>query len=71
VSRNFYLASTPRYRDTGALSRTDPRNVDHGPVVTLQARLGELLFGDSLFAIRILSALAGAATVFLTMAVAY
>src|SRR5271166_977733 len=40
--------------------------VDHGPIVVLQARLGELLFGDSLFAIRILSALAGAATVFLT-----
>jgi hypothetical protein len=27
--------------------------VDHGPVVAVQARLGELLFGDSLFAIRI------------------
>jgi hypothetical protein len=40
--------------------------VDHGPIVALQARLGELLFGDSLFSIRILSALAGAATVFLT-----
>jgi len=40
--------------------------VDHGPIVALQARLGEILFGDSLFAIRILSALAGAATVFLT-----
>jgi hypothetical protein len=40
--------------------------VDHGPIVALQARLGEPLFGDSLFAIRILSALAGAATVFLT-----
>jgi len=40
--------------------------VDHGPIVALQARLGELLFGDSLFAIRILPALAGAATVFLT-----
>jgi 4-amino-4-deoxy-L-arabinose transferase-like glycosyltransferase len=39
---------------------------DHGPIVALQARLGEFLFGDSLFAIRILSALAGAATVFLT-----
>ena len=32
--------------------------VDHGAIVALQARLGELLFGDSLFAIRILSALA-------------
>src|ERR1700723_4546988 len=40
--------------------------VDHGPIVALQARLGEFLFGDSLFAIRILTALAGAATVFLT-----
>ena len=40
--------------------------VDHGPIVALQARVGELLFRDSLFAIRVLSALAGAATVFLT-----
>src|SRR5580704_2842941 len=40
--------------------------VDHGPIVAVQARLGEFLIGDSLFAIRILSALAGAATVFLT-----
>ena len=40
--------------------------VDHGPIVALQARLGEILFGDSVFGIRILSALAGAATVFLT-----
>jgi hypothetical protein len=40
--------------------------VDHGPIVALQARLGELLFGDSVFAIRILSAAAGAASVFLT-----
>ena len=24
--------------------------VDHGPIVAVQARLGELLFGDSLFA---------------------
>src|SRR5580704_13807939 len=40
--------------------------VDHGPIVAVQARLGEWLFGDSVFAIRILSALAGAATVFLT-----
>ena len=39
--------------------------VDHGPIVALQARLGEILFGDSLFAIRILSAVAGALTVFL------
>jgi hypothetical protein len=40
--------------------------VDHGPIVALQARLGELFFGDSVFAIRILSAAAGAASVFLT-----
>ncbi len=39
--------------------------VDHGPVVALQARLGELLFGDSVFGIRVLSAVAGALTVFL------
>jgi len=39
--------------------------VDHGPIVALQARLGEILFGDSLFGIRVLSALAGALTVFL------
>lgn len=40
--------------------------VDHGPIVAVQGRLGELLFGDSVFALRIFSALAGAATVFLT-----
>ncbi len=40
--------------------------VDHGPIVALQARLGEWLFGDSVFGIRILSAAAGAITVFLT-----
>ncbi|MHB1700301.1 MAG: ArnT family glycosyltransferase [Acidobacteriaceae bacterium] len=45
--------------------------VDHGPIVALQARLGELLFGDSLFAIRILSALAGAFAVFLTGVLAW
>lgn len=39
--------------------------VDHGPIVALQARLGEILFGDSVFGIRILSAIAGALTVFL------
>jgi 4-amino-4-deoxy-L-arabinose transferase-like glycosyltransferase len=39
--------------------------VDHGPIVALQARLGEILFGDSLFAVRILSALAGSGMVFL------
>src|SRR5580692_13181566 len=40
--------------------------VDHGPIVAVQARIGELLFGDSVFAIRILSAVAGALTIFLT-----
>src|SRR5580698_7404310 len=39
--------------------------VDHGPIVAVQARLGEWLFGDSVFAIRILSALAGGLMVFL------
>lgn len=45
--------------------------VDHGPVVALQARLGELLFGDSVFAIRVLSAFAGAGAVFLTGIIAW
>jgi len=45
--------------------------VDHGPIVALQARLGEILFGDSLFAIRILSALAGAVMVFLCGLIAW
>jgi hypothetical protein len=45
--------------------------VDHGPIVAVQARLGELLFGDSVFAIRILSAAAGAAMVFLTGMIAW
>jgi len=40
--------------------------VDHGPVVALQARLAQTLFGNSLAGIRMLSALAGAAKVFLT-----
>lgn len=39
--------------------------VDHGPIVAIQARLGEILFGDSIFAIRVLSAAAGALTLFL------
>lgn len=45
--------------------------VDHGPIVAAQARLGELLFGDSVFAIRILSAVAGAGAVFLTGMIAW
>jgi len=40
--------------------------VDQGPIVALQARLGEILFGDSVFGIRVLSAVAGAMMVFLT-----
>ncbi len=40
--------------------------VDHGPIVGVQARLAETLFGHSLAGIRTLSALAGAARVFLT-----
>ena len=37
--------------------------VDQGPVVALQARLTTLLFGDSVFGIRVLSAVAGALAV--------
>jgi hypothetical protein len=40
--------------------------VDHGPVVAVQARVSELLFGRSLAGLRLLSALAGAGRVFLT-----
>ncbi len=40
--------------------------VDHGPIVAVQARLSETLFGRSLAGLRLLSALAGAARVFLT-----
>ncbi|SNS84734.1 Dolichyl-phosphate-mannose-protein mannosyltransferase [Granulicella rosea] len=40
--------------------------VDHGPLVAVQARLAETLFGDSLAGIRMLSGLAGAARIFLT-----
>ena len=39
--------------------------VDHGPIVALQARLSEFLFGDTIFGIRVLSAFAGALTIFL------
>ena len=45
--------------------------VDHGPIVALQARLGEILFGDSVFGIRVLSAVAGALSVFLTGMIAW
>jgi hypothetical protein len=40
--------------------------VDHGPIVALQARFAELVFGHSLVGIRMLSALAGATRVLLT-----
>ncbi|MBS1799127.1 MAG: glycosyltransferase family 39 protein [Acidobacteria bacterium] len=40
--------------------------VDHGPIVALQARLAETLFGHSLAGIRLLSAAAGAGRVLLT-----
>jgi hypothetical protein len=53
----FYYIACGRYLAWGY--------VDHGPIVALQARLGEILFGDSLFGIRVLSAFAGALTVFL------
>jgi hypothetical protein len=45
--------------------------VDQGPVVALQARLSEMLFGDSVFAVRVLSAAAGATAVFLTGVIAW
>jgi hypothetical protein len=40
--------------------------VDHGPIVAVQARLGEILFGKSLVGIRLFSAMAGAGRVLLT-----
>ena len=40
--------------------------VDHGPLVAIQARLAETLFGHSLAGLRALSALAGSARLFLT-----
>ncbi len=45
--------------------------VDHGPIVAIQARLAETLFGHSLAGIRFLSTLGGAARVFLTGLLAY
>jgi hypothetical protein len=39
--------------------------VDQGPIVAVQARLTEMLFGTSVFGIRVLSACAGAVMVFL------
>lgn len=40
--------------------------VDHGPLVAVQARLSEVLFGHSLAGLRLLSSLGGASRVFLT-----
>jgi len=40
--------------------------VDHGPLVALQSRLAETLFGHSLAGLRLLSAAAGAARILLT-----
>jgi 4-amino-4-deoxy-L-arabinose transferase-like glycosyltransferase len=45
--------------------------VDHGPIVALQTRAAIALFGTSLAGIRMFSALAGAATVFLTGTIAW
>src|ERR1700722_18457713 len=45
--------------------------VDHGPIVAVQARIGEVLFGGSVFAIRILSAFAGALTIGITGVIAW
>src|SRR6476661_7032867 len=53
----YYLACA-RHLDFGY--------VDQPPLSILLLRLSEALFGDSLFAIRVLPALAGAATVALT-----
>lgn len=39
---------------------------DHAPLIAFAAKFSRVLFGDSLFAIRLLPALAGAAKVFLT-----
>ena len=54
----FYYIACGRHLDWGY--------VDHGPIVALQARASELVFGKSLAGLRFLSALAGAARVFLT-----
>ena len=45
--------------------------VDHGPLVALQARLAETLFGHSLVGLRLPAALAGAARIFLTGLLAF
>ena len=45
--------------------------VDHGPLVAVQARLAETVFGHSLAGLRLPAALAGAARVFLTGLLAF
>ena len=45
--------------------------VDHGPLVAVQARLSETLFGRSLAGLRLLSAIGGGLRVFLTGLLAY
>ncbi len=45
--------------------------VDHGPVVAVQARLAEAVFGRSLAGLRMFAALAGATRVFLTGVLAW
>jgi 4-amino-4-deoxy-L-arabinose transferase-like glycosyltransferase len=54
----FYYIICGRFLDWGY--------VDHPPIVALQARLATLLFGKSLVGLRMFSAMAGAARVFLT-----
>ncbi len=44
--------------------------VDHAPMIAVWAKLSRVLLGDSLFAIRLLPAVAGALTVWLTGAIA-
>lgn len=45
--------------------------VDHGPLVALQARLAEMLFGKSLVGLRMFAALGGGGRVFLTGLIAW
>jgi hypothetical protein len=45
--------------------------VDHGPIIALQARLAETLFGKSLVGLRMFSAVAGGVRVFLTGVLAW
>jgi 4-amino-4-deoxy-L-arabinose transferase-like glycosyltransferase len=54
----FYYLLCGRHLDWGY--------VDHGPLVAVQARLAETIFGRSLAGIRMLTSIGGAARVFLT-----